>query len=141
MLDVSGSSIGEPSFADAIDMIAAADDLTTERKRYWSTSLRQMAGYLDQPLATIPARIAAINPAVRKLHPEALGVNPKTFANHRANLRAALLWFNRQTLGTGRNAPMASAYRCLLADVDDRYARDTLSPFFRYLLWPPIPIP
>ena len=33
-------------------------------------------------------------------------MNPKTFANHRANARMALLWFNRQTPGCGRTASM-----------------------------------
>lgn len=131
----SGSStpIGEPSFADALAMIAASDTLSLSQKRYWSTSLRQMSCYLDRPLTTIPARIAAIAGAVRKLHPESLGVHGKTFANHRANVRAALLWFNRQTLGNGRNAPMASHWRALWDRIGDRHAKDVLSPFLRYL--------
>ena len=128
-----GSLIGEPSFADAIVVIEAADDLAADKKRYWPTSLRQMAHYLDRPLTTIPARIAAISGTVKKLHPEWLGVHAKTFANHRSNVRAALLWFNRQTLGTGRKAPMATAYRALWDQIDNRYAKDALSPFLRYL--------
>ena len=125
--------IGEPSFADAITAIDSAGDLPASRKRHWATSLRQMANYLDRPTATIPARIAAIADAVRKLHPEWLNVNAKTFANHRANVRAALLWYNRQSRGTGRGAPIADVYRRLLDQVDDRHERDQLSPFFRYL--------
>ena len=92
-----------------------------------------MGGYLDRPLCLIPTRIAAIGPAVKRLHPARLGVNPKTFANHRANARAALLWFNRQTPGCGRKAAMDPCYRSLLEQVPDRYARDMLSPFFRFL--------
>ena len=81
----------------------------------------------------IPARLGAIRREINGLHPERLDVNPKTFANHRSNVRTALLWFNRQTQGTGRNAPMTAEYRALLQHVPDRHVHDTLSPFFRFL--------
>jgi len=80
-----GALIGEPSWADAITAIEKSEDLTPTQKRHWSTSLRRVGRYLDRPLSLIPARIAAIGPAVKKLHPARLGVNAKTFANHRAN--------------------------------------------------------
>jgi integrase len=125
--------IGEPSLADAIAAIEKADELSPAKKRHWSTSLRQMGRYLDRPLALIPTRIAAIGPAVKELHPARIGVNAKTFANHRANARTALLWFNKQMPDSGRKAPMDPFYRSLLQQVEDRYARDMLSPFFRFL--------
>jgi integrase len=102
-------------------------------KIHWATSLRTIARYLGRPPEAIPARIAAISDAVRKLHPEQLEAKAKTLANHRANTRSALLWHNVQTRGTGRAAPMASTYRHLLEQIDDRHLRDLLSPFFRYL--------
>jgi len=43
------------------------------------------------------------------------------------------IWFNRQTPGCGRKAWMDPCYRSLLEQVPDRYARDMLSPFFRFL--------
>src|SRR5680860_604030 len=128
-----GTLIGEPSFADAMVAIEKAEDLSPRRKQHWPTSLRQMARYLDRPLSLIPTRIAAIAEAVNKLHPARLSVNPKTFINHRANARAALLWFNRQQPDSGRKAPMDPRYRSLLNQVEDRYAKDVLSPFFRFL--------
>ena len=130
---MAGTLIGDPSFADAMAAIERAEDLSPQQKRHWTTSLRQMGCYLDRPLSLIPTRIAAIRKAVDKLHPTRLGVNTKTFINHRANARAALLWFNKQTPYSGRKAPMASRYRALLDRVKDRYAKDVLSPFFRFL--------
>ena len=130
---MAGALIGEPSFADAMAAIDKAEDLSPTQKRHWLTSLRQMARYLDRPLSLIPTRIAAIAEAVKKLHPARLSVNPKTFINHRANARAALLWFNRQQPDFGRKAPMDPRYRSLLSQVEDRYAKDVLSPFFRFL--------
>ena len=123
----------EPSWADVIPAIEKADDLDPADKRHLPTSLRQMALYLDRPLAVIPTRIAAIGPPIKRLHPARLGVNAKTFANHRSNVRKALLWFNRQTPGCGRKALMDSCYRLLWDQVADRYTRDRLSPFFRFL--------
>jgi hypothetical protein len=124
--------IGEPSFADVLARVEGAPDLDRFRKRYWSTSLRQMASYLDRPPECVPARITGINGAVRKLHPEHLGVHPKTFTNHKANARAALLWF-KGTGDAGCRAVMASEFRSLLAELNDSYTRDLLSPFMRYL--------
>jgi excisionase family DNA binding protein len=118
---------------DAIAAIEKADELSPAQKRHWSTSLRQMGRYFDRPLALIPTCIAAIGAVVRELHPARLGVNSKTFANHRANARAALLWFNKRMPDSGRKAPMDPCYRSLLQQVEDRYARDMLSPFFRFL--------
>ena len=83
-----GALIGEPSWADAITAIEKSEDLMPTQKRHWSTSLRQVGRYLDRPLSLIPTRIAAIGPAVKKLHPARLGVNAKTFANHRANAQS-----------------------------------------------------
>ena len=124
--------LGEPSFADVLARIQSAADLDRFRRRYWSTSLRQMAGYLDRPLECVPARITGISGAVRKLHPEYLGVHPKTYRNHKANARSALQWFN-QCGDAGLRTVIAPEFRALLAQVQDRYARDSLSPFMRYL--------
>ena len=128
-----GALIGEPSFADAIQAIEKADDLTPAQKRHLTTSLRQIGRYLGRPLSLIPASIAAIGPAVKALHPARLGVNPKTFGNHRANTGAALRWFNKQSPACARKAPMASSYRLLLDRIEDRYAKEMLSPFFRFV--------
>src|SRR5262245_546689 len=127
------TGIGEPSFAEVIQTIAMASDLTGSEKRFWPTSLRQMAISLGLQVETIPGRVSAIASRVAKLHPEQLGVNAKTFANHRANAKAALRWFCRQDHGTARKTPMDEEYRRLWEQVGDRYAKDMLSPFFRFL--------
>ena len=125
--------IGEPSFADAIAAICASSDLDVVTRRHWATSLRMLAQYLDLPPESIAARTLAIQHRVSKLHPARLGVNPKTFANHRANAKAALNWFGRVAHGSARKAPMAAEYRASLAKISNRHGRDVLSPFFRYL--------
>ncbi len=124
--------IGEPSLADVMAAIATATDLPDRPRRDWPTSIRKMAEYLGHPLVTLPARITALSRPIQLLRPAILGVNDKTFANHRANLRAALCWF-LDARGVGRGAPMDPRYREMLAGIANRYGRDQLSPFFRYL--------
>ncbi|MEQ1945179.1 tyrosine-type recombinase/integrase [Mesorhizobium sp. VNQ89] len=127
------SAIGEPSFADVLQAIASDDHLSDGRKRHWSTSLRKMAEYIDRPMPTMPARISGISQQVLALHPARLGVNDKTFANHRANAKAALNWFKDCRGGLGRAAAMTAAYRELLVLIGNRHHRDLISPFFRFL--------
>jgi integrase len=129
----SHSAIGEPSFEDVLQAIARDEGLTDDRKRHWTTSLRKMAEYLDKPLPMIPARISGIGQQIVALHPARLGVNDKTFANHRANARAALNWFREGSGGLGRAAAMSVAYRDLLVLIASRHHRDLISPFFRFL--------
>jgi hypothetical protein len=53
----------ERSFADAIAIIAKADELPEQTRRHWATSLRQIAKALDKPLEVIPCRYSAIRGA------------------------------------------------------------------------------
>jgi hypothetical protein len=80
----------ELSLAGAIDRIEAAESLPSDKRRQWVCSLRQIAKGLDRPLALVPARWTALRLPVSRLHHLALGTTPKTLANHKANLRAAL---------------------------------------------------
>jgi hypothetical protein len=50
----------ETSFADAIAIILASDELSEQRKRHWTTSLRRIAKVWGKPLEVIPARYSAV---------------------------------------------------------------------------------
>jgi hypothetical protein len=71
MAENAGSLI-EPSFQDAIEMIAAAEELPAQLKRHWTTSLRQFAKATDRPLKVIPARYSAVRNDLAKWHPKIL---------------------------------------------------------------------
>ena len=83
----------ETSFADAIAIIAASDELSEQRKRHWATSLRQFAKWVDKPLEVIPARYSAVRAELAQLHevPPGLRVCPGTssgitkFSEHEAD--------------------------------------------------------
>jgi hypothetical protein len=87
------TSLLEPSFADVAVAIEQASDLSPSTRTQWLCSLRQIARAMDKPLEAVPARWTAARHAVGRLHHAQVGSNPKTLANHKSNVRAALLWF------------------------------------------------
>ncbi len=58
----------EPSFHDAIVMIAASKELPEQLKRHWNTSLRQFAKAVGRPLEVIPARYSAVRNELASWH-------------------------------------------------------------------------
>src|SRR5467141_2535446 len=86
----------EPSFVDAIAIIAAADELPIQTRRHWTTSLRQIAKALDKPLEVIPARLNAIRVDLARLHHAPIALTLKTLRNHKSNVKSALRWLARE---------------------------------------------
>src|SRR5829696_1649120 len=109
----------EPSFADAIVRMAASE-LPEATRRQWVCSLRQVGRALDRPLTLVPARWTALWPQVSRLHHHPLGITPKTLANHKANVKAALRWFDGETGGLVRGAPLSPAWAKLRDSTPDR---------------------
>jgi hypothetical protein len=77
----------EKSFADAIGMIAAADELPEHTRRHWPTSLRKIAQALDKPLEVIPARYSAIRADLIHLHHVPAGPTPTSASTMAAGTR------------------------------------------------------
>jgi hypothetical protein len=90
------TELPEPSFLDLVAAIKQATELSDERRGHWVCSARQIAKWLDRPITLVPARWTPIHIAVGQLHHARLGVRPKTLANHRANVKAALRWFRKE---------------------------------------------
>ena len=126
------SSIGEPHLADLLATLAETSKLEAQLKRHWASSIRQVCTYIGRPPESLPARMTGLSSMIARLHPERLKVNPKTFANHRANLRAAVVWFGQGSGGLTK-PPMGADYRELIARLESRHDRDLISPFLRYL--------
>jgi hypothetical protein len=122
----------EPCFADAIAMIAHADELPVEKKRHWCCSLRRIAEALDKPVTAIPARLSAVRAALMELHHVPLGLTPKTLRNHRANAKAALLWLAREKAIPRNGAPLTPEWERFKGQILDRGVRSRLSPLMRY---------
>jgi hypothetical protein len=86
----------ETSFADAIAMIMAAEELPEQTRRHWPTSLRRVAKAFDKPLEVIPARYSAVRADLIHLHQVLAGLTAKTLQNHKSNVKSALLWLARE---------------------------------------------
>jgi integrase len=90
------TTLPEPTFDDLISAIEQAPELPEQRRRHWLCSARQTARWLDRPPTVIPARWHSVRNSVSQLHHARLGVAPKTLANHKSNVRAALGWFGKE---------------------------------------------
>jgi hypothetical protein len=128
---VENAGLIEPSFADAITMIAA-EDLPAQLKRHWTTSMRQFAKAVDRPLEVIPARYSAVRNDLAQWHHAPSGLTPKTVMNHRSNTKRALLYLSREKGIPEHGAPLNAEWAELLAQVSNSLIRSRLSSFTRY---------
>src|SRR5215472_15881038 len=122
----------EPSFVDAIAIIAASDELPKQTRRHCTTSLRQIAKALDKPLEVIPARLNSLRVDLARLHHVPAGLTPKTLQNHKSNVRSALRWLAREKGIPKHGAPLTPAWEELRAQIKDRFVRWRLSSFMRF---------
>jgi hypothetical protein len=122
----------EPSFADAIAIIVASQELPEQTRRHWTTSLRQIAKALDRPLEVIPARYSAIRNDLAQLHEVPAGLTTKTLQNHKSNTKSALLWLGREKGIPQHGAPLTAPWEALKAKAPDSLIRSRLSSFMRW---------
>jgi hypothetical protein len=125
-------SLIETSFADAVGIIAAANELPEPKRRHWITSVRQIAMALDKPIEVIPARYSAVRADLAQLHQVPAGLTVKTLQNHKSNVKSALLWLTREKGIPEHGAPLSPAWDPLRAAVKDNLVRCRLSSFMRY---------
>src|SRR5438105_12828580 len=122
----------EASFADVAGAIEAATDLPARTRSQWLCSLRQIAKAMDKPWDIIPARWTAARFAIGRLHHARVGANPKTLANHKSNVRAALLWFGNEKGLPSRGMPFTAEWVDLRKKLIDTRSRSVLSSLMRY---------
>lgn len=125
-------SLIEPSFAEALAAIERAGDLRPDKRRHWSCSLRIIAKALGRPPELVPARWTAVRMPMGRLHHAPLGVTAKTLANHRANVRAALVWFAQEENIPIRGAPLSPQWAPLSEHIDHPRTRAKLSSLMRF---------
>src|SRR5687767_14207772 len=121
------NSLIEPSFQDMAVALESANDLSPSLRSHWLCSVRQIGKAMDRPLELIPARSTSVRHPVERLHHARVGVTPKTLANHKANLRAALRWFAKEADVPSRGARLDAEWHRLRERLADRRARAILS--------------
>jgi hypothetical protein len=122
----------ETSFAEAITIIAAAQEVSEQKRRHWTTSLRQIAKVFDKPLEVIPARYSAVRGDLAQLHHAPAGLTAKTLQNHKSNAKGALLWLAREKGIPEHGAPLTPPWEELRTKIRDRLVRWRLSSFMRF---------
>jgi hypothetical protein len=122
----------EQSFADAIAMIAAAEDLPEDKRRHWPTSMRQVAKAWGRPLEVIPARYSAVRADLINLHEVPAGLTAKTLQNHKSNTKSALLYLAREKGVPEHGAPLIKEWEALKAKIEGSLVRHRLSSFMRF---------
>jgi integrase len=122
----------EPSFADAIRAVEQAAELLPQQRAQWCSALRQIAKAIDKPLEIMPARWTAARFNVERLHPAIVGANPKTLANQKSNVKAALLWFGKEGEVAPRGVPLTAAWAVLRDSIGNYGRKARLSGFMRY---------
>jgi hypothetical protein len=122
----------ETSFADAIEIIAAAEELPEQIKRHWTTSLRQIAKAWGKPLEVIPARYSAVRADLAQLHQVPVGLTKKTLQNHKSNAKSALLWLAREKGIPEHGAPLTPAWEELRSKIRNGLVRSRLSSLMRF---------
>jgi hypothetical protein len=117
----------ECSFADAIKMIAASDELPEQKRRHWITSLRQIGKALDKPLEVIPARYSAVRADLVSLHEVPAGLTAKTLQNHKSNVKSVLLWLAREKSIPEHGVPLTAEWEALRVNIKDSLVRFRLA--------------
>ena len=125
-------SLIEPSFADALAAVEAAEDLKEDKRRHLMCSLRIIAKGLGKPFELIPARWTAVRGRVSRLHHTQMGITEKTLANHKGNVRAALNWFSKAEHVPLRGAPFSPDWSKLKHGIGHYRASANLSSLMRY---------
>jgi integrase len=122
----------EPSFANMVAALETAIDLSPRVRSHWLCSVRQIGKAMDRPLELIPARWTSVRHPIGRLHHARAGSTPKTLANHKANVRAALRWYGKEENVPSRGARLDADWHRLSEQLSDRRGRAILSGLMRF---------
>ena len=122
----------EESFADVIAAVHQAADLPPAKRTHWECSLRQIPKALGVPPESLAARWLAVRWRIAQLHHARAGMEWKTLANHKSNVKAALHWFREGRGLPRRGTPLTPQWRRLRAGLTDRSRLAKLSGLIRF---------
>jgi integrase len=123
---------GERTLADVLALIEADRSLPPTRRRDLASAIRRFCALAGRDPAMLPARIAELRRPLADLVPGKAGLTPKTLANLRSNLLAALRgWGGAQSLAHLRGQ-LTPEWNALMAGIQDKRISDSLSRFSRF---------
>jgi len=104
----------ELTLADVMRLIEADPAIEPLRKRHWLSSLRRVAAGISRPPASIVARLTSLRHPMKRLNAARMGIEEKSLANHRSNVRAAVLHVLEVTDAPRRGMPLLPEWKELL---------------------------
>ena len=130
-LSTSGG-LGDLSLAEMMRRVEADPALSLQRKRHWSSSLRRIASGIGRPPESLPARLTALRNPMSRLNAAKMGIEEKSLANHRANVRAAVLYVLKVTDAPRRGVPLSPQWSGVMEAISEVKARRLLSGLARF---------
>jgi hypothetical protein len=124
--------LGEPSLADVILAISSDNTISAAKRRHWVTSLKRIAEGIGRPAASLPARLTAIRHPVSRLNAAQMEIEAKTLANHKSNLRSAVLHYGKFEGLPPRGARLSADWHVLMSAIPTIKPRRLLSGLMRY---------
>jgi integrase len=124
--------LGEASLAEAIAMIKLDTSIPASKRKHWLTSLTVIARAIGRPPESLPCRLTALRHHIERLNAAALGWEPKTLANHKSNVKAAINHIMKVKKLPARGAPLSGDWKELYDAITDVKPCRLLSGFVRY---------
>lgn len=104
----------ELTLADVMRLIEADPAIEPLRKRHWLSSLRRVSAGIGRPPASIVARLTSLRHPMKRLNAARMGIEEKSLANHRSNVRAAVLHVLQVTDAPRRGMLLLPEWKVLL---------------------------
>ena len=119
------------SMADLLSLLDTAPGIAPKRRRDLKSAVRRFCDLAERDPHSVPADIATLRAALRRVHAAQAGVGTKTLANIKANVLAALRLRRKEGAPTSRRRPLSPGWQKLYAGLPPRLQRG-LSRFARF---------
>jgi integrase len=126
-----GSRAHARTLQTVLDEVNSDDMLSSRRRRDLASAIKSTARLLDRPLDQIPADFSELRRLLNQIHPAALGMSDKRFANVRAGLKQALTGDRKPSRRANSETPLTAEWAMLYRRLTE-YQRIKLSRFLRY---------
>src|SRR5688572_1894647 len=120
-----------PSLAEVAIRIGEDGQVSAARKAAVRSAINTASRWFSLPATAIPAHPEFLRRLFAAFSPAAVGATPKRVSNVKSDLLFALRHLGLLARGSYL-APLAPEWQALWRRLPDKYARTTLSRFFRY---------
>jgi hypothetical protein len=122
-----------PTFSDLIEAINQRADLPLRRRQDLTSALRGFCRIQHRDPGEISVEPTKVRRELAHMSPRATGLKPGSLRNLRSLVGKALLMTGITTLPRRSRYPLSSDWKALVAAVDDRHRRYSLSRFARHM--------